>query len=230
MSETNQIEARRILKIAKGRKYVLLAASYLQEKRKGLALAREILEGAAAKGIPPESTVLLVGNLPALPEFSGWKTLSLGMVNPGQMALVYRAADLLLFTSQEDNLPFVIMESLQCGLPPMATCVGGVPDLVSPQEFPELIFDPDQPEEAKANLSQLLNSGRLGPLQTKVSEIGKTLPSLKRQANAHANLYSDRLQKIRGNKIVNEKDTIEEGGALSFPWAHWWVRLRKSKR
>ena len=224
-----QREARRALGIPEDRKYVLLAASYLQEKRKGLALARGILEGTAAEGVPPGSTVLLVGNLPEVPQFVGWQTLSLGQVKPEKMALVYRAADLLLFTSLEDNLPFVLMESLQHGLLPVATKVGGVPDLLPPDQFSELIFDPEKPKEAKDKLRQLLSSDRFESLLTEVRKIGKSLPGLKTQAEAHAELYKDRTQKTKGSRSQAPKKEWPEGGILSFPWTYWWIRLKKSK-
>ena len=45
-------------------------------------------------------------------------------------ALVYNAADLLLFPTLADNLPNVLVEALACGTPAVSTSVGGVPEII----------------------------------------------------------------------------------------------------
>ncbi|WP_162426446.1 glycosyltransferase [Pontibacter pudoricolor] len=46
------------------------------------------------------------------------------------MAVAYAACDVFVIPSREDNLPNVMMESLACGTPVVATPVGGIPDVV----------------------------------------------------------------------------------------------------
>lgn len=41
------------------------------------------------------------------------------------------AADLYITTSQEDNLPTTVMESMACGIPALGYKIGGVPELIS---------------------------------------------------------------------------------------------------
>jgi glycosyltransferase involved in cell wall biosynthesis len=41
------------------------------------------------------------------------------------------AADLYITTSQEDNLPTTVMESLACGIPALGYEIGGIPELIS---------------------------------------------------------------------------------------------------
>ncbi len=56
----------------------------------------------------------------------------LGRLDPERLARWYRAADLLVLPSRGEGAPVSIMEALSCGLPVVATAVGGVPELVRP--------------------------------------------------------------------------------------------------
>ena len=72
------------------------------------------------------------------------------------MATVLNAADLLLFPSRADNLPFTIMEALGCGLPTIAFNVGGVPEMVR-QELTGLLVSPFDVSEFVHKVIQLSN-------------------------------------------------------------------------
>lgn len=43
---------------------------------------------------------------------------------------LFSAADLYITTSQEDNLPTTVMESLACGVPSLGYQIGGIPELI----------------------------------------------------------------------------------------------------
>jgi glycosyltransferase involved in cell wall biosynthesis len=52
----------------------------------------------------------------------------LGKLRPDQLAEMYRVSDLLVLPSDTEALPSVITEAMMCGLPFMASAVGGVPE------------------------------------------------------------------------------------------------------
>lgn len=53
-----------------------------------------------------------------------------GIKQPERIAELMRSASLYVLPSEFDNLPTVLLESLCCGLPVVATRVGGVPEIV----------------------------------------------------------------------------------------------------
>ncbi|MCX7744999.1 MAG: glycosyltransferase [Flavobacteriales bacterium] len=50
--------------------------------------------------------------------------------SPVEVADIYNAADVYLHASKADTFPNVILEALSCGLPVVATAVGGIPEQV----------------------------------------------------------------------------------------------------
>jgi glycosyltransferase involved in cell wall biosynthesis len=76
------------------------------------------------------------------------------------MGYAYRAANVMLFSPLEDNLPFSLMEAMAHGLIPVASEVGGVPDLLPKEKFSELLFGTNQPKDAAKKLLCLMDSSK----------------------------------------------------------------------
>lgn len=53
-----------------------------------------------------------------------------GGLSPEQMPEAYRAADVYLHAAREDTFPTTVLEALACGVPVVATRVGGIPEQV----------------------------------------------------------------------------------------------------
>jgi glycosyltransferase involved in cell wall biosynthesis len=123
--------ARRELGLPVDKKILLWAASSTLDTRKGADLLPEI-----ADSLPPDlrdSTVLVVfgGGTQNLQDMINMKVHSFGEVSSeSKHALLYSAADVLVFPSRSDNLPFVPLEALGCALPAVGFDVGGVPELI----------------------------------------------------------------------------------------------------
>ena len=66
-----------------------------------------------------------------------------------------RQAHALIMPSLWENAPVALIEALACGLPIMASRVGGIPELLGPVEG--FLFEPDNPPALAAALSQLLD-------------------------------------------------------------------------
>ena len=73
-----------------------------------------------------------------------------GYVPQDQMAPYYRAADVFALASEFDNSPNVVLEAMACGLPVVATDVGGVAEYVDAARGGSLVSRGDAPGMAKA--------------------------------------------------------------------------------
>jgi glycosyltransferase involved in cell wall biosynthesis len=62
---------------------------------------------------------------------------------------VYQEADVLVLTSDFEGTPNVVMEAMACGLPVVSTAVGGVTEIVRPEETGLVV--PAEDEKALAN-------------------------------------------------------------------------------
>lgn len=56
-----------------------------------------------------------------------------GLLQNGEVVSAYRQAEFLVMFSNYENMPVVISEALSCGLPVIATAVGGIPEYVNMQ-------------------------------------------------------------------------------------------------
>jgi len=57
-----------------------------------------------------------------------------GLLENERVIEAYRSADFMVMFSNYENMPVVISESLSCGLPVVATSVGGIPEYINDQK------------------------------------------------------------------------------------------------
>ncbi len=59
--------------------------------------------------------------------------------NPDELTDWYAAADIFCLVSSREGCPNVVLESLSCGTPVVATAVGGIPDIISNEDIGILV-------------------------------------------------------------------------------------------
>ena len=126
-SPGDRTAARRKLGLPEKGLVVLAGADSLKDRRKGFDLLGE----AWKLGSFHDVTLALFGR-------HGENRLSeqyLGNLNSDEeLVAAYRAADLYVHPARMENAPCTIQESLACGTPVVAFAVGGVPEMVRPDE------------------------------------------------------------------------------------------------
>ena len=73
-----------------------------------------------------------------------------GSVGQDELRNLYAEADVLVLASKMEGLPNVLLESLSCGTPVVATTVGGIPEVVPSEQSGELIEERTGPVLARA--------------------------------------------------------------------------------
>jgi len=128
----NKEECKHLLGITTNKKYILFGAANIKSPYKGFDLFLEIIKKLQATW-PENYELLIFGkcddesiNKICVPhKYIGTVYGDENVVN------VYNAAELLIFTSKEENLPNMIMESMACGTPVIAFNIGGIGDLIT---------------------------------------------------------------------------------------------------
>ena len=86
-----------------------------------------------------------------------------GFVPDRLLPVYYDAADYFVLPSASgEGLPLVLLEAMACGLPVIATTVGGTPEIVKHMKNGVLV-PPRNPEAMAETISKLLSEERLGP-------------------------------------------------------------------
>jgi glycosyltransferase involved in cell wall biosynthesis len=82
-------------------------------------------------------------------------TFVTNFVDYGTLASYYKSATLFVFPTREDSLGVVILEALHCGLPVIATSVGGIPDMIE-DGVNGILVKPDDPQALANAISMVL--------------------------------------------------------------------------
>jgi glycosyltransferase involved in cell wall biosynthesis len=82
----------------------------------------------------PNTRLVIIGDGPAreslIKHFQGTPTKFMGYVTGEPLSQAYASADVFVFPSALETFGLVVTEAMAAGLPVVATCVGGIPDVV----------------------------------------------------------------------------------------------------
>jgi glycosyltransferase involved in cell wall biosynthesis len=78
-----------------------------------------------------------------------------GFLNRPQLRAMLATASFVALPTREDNCPMVVLEGMAAGVPVLASKVGGVPDLIEPDQT-GLFFDPERPESFREGVGRII--------------------------------------------------------------------------
>jgi len=194
-------EARQKLGLGTEAHYILLASHHVAEKRKGFLEAREILRHVG--NLDALRTSVESGNLRLLLcghgddgiEFPGWSVDRVGYLPKNAMPWLYNAADLLLFTSTQDNLPNVVMEAMSCGTAVVSHDLPGIRDMFGSGELAGLLLPMNN---ARASADRVMEFLQKKSARDEVGLHGRRRIlnhfSLNTQASSYIRLYESLLE------------------------------------
>jgi glycosyltransferase involved in cell wall biosynthesis len=79
------------------------------------------------------------------------------VTNENELALLYSSADVLLYPTQADNLPLVVLESMSCGTPVIASNLGGIQEIINSDDLGVLVNNYNKSDEFCDKLYSFLN-------------------------------------------------------------------------
>jgi glycosyltransferase involved in cell wall biosynthesis len=123
--------ARDVCQIPQDATVILFVAYRLDSPVKGLGTLASALDGVR----PHAPLCLVTGGEGTPPVDVPARHLNVGYEgNERVMALLYAAADLVAVPSVLDNLPSTVLEAMACGVPVVGSAVGGIRDMIRPDE------------------------------------------------------------------------------------------------
>jgi teichuronic acid biosynthesis glycosyltransferase TuaC len=124
-----------------------------------------------------------------------------GSVAHHQLSPWFQAADLTVLPSRSEGIPNVLLESLACGTPFVASAVGGVPEIAG--HAAARLVPPDRPDElaaalawALANRSEVAESDRPHTLQQFAQRVADLARELQCPATRPEEVPADRSQVV----------------------------------
>jgi glycosyltransferase involved in cell wall biosynthesis len=188
-------QCRAILGIPPQKKVLMFGAVRLSQWRKGGDLLIKALRGLP-RSLQRDIVLLLLGNDgEAIAQAVELQTLPLGYVGGARLkSVAFSAADLFIFPTRGEGLPNVLLESMACGTPMVASAVGGVPDVVRPH-MTGYLAAPDSVEGLRDGIVQLLEDERLRQrMRQQCRTIAVNEYSVELEVQRHIDLYRKLLQ------------------------------------
>jgi glycosyltransferase involved in cell wall biosynthesis len=129
-----QAQSRQVLQLPREGILVAAVAASWDNPHKGGALLLEVVRGLKEADMRGEKLgqVVLAGRMEESTRRSFLEAGAIvldGMQGSDTIRHVFSACDASLMLSGQENLPFVVIESMGCGCPPIGRAIGGVPEM-----------------------------------------------------------------------------------------------------
>jgi len=110
------------------------------------------------------------------------------------LSCYYQASDILLLSSKADTFPTVTLEAAACGVPVVATAVGGIPEQIENGKTGFLIPSGDSKQMAD-KVEKLLNNNDIwNSFSLRAAEVSRERFNLEDQIEKHLCWYSEILE------------------------------------
>ena len=185
---------------------LLVGADRLKEKRKGhdhvaAALQRLVRDPRIVERVASGQIVCAAFGEGDLDD-PGIPVVRLGRLSGDeQTALAYRAADLFLLPTLEDNLPNTLLEAIAAGTPVVSYATGGVPDLLRDGECGRLVPRGDVDRLASAIVSLIADADVRKRMSAACLSLASERLELAIQARAYLALYEQILRRKAGTRV-----------------------------
>ena len=114
--------------------------------------------------------------------------------DPARLTMFYQATDLYVHAALVDTFPNTVLEAMACGIPVVASAVGGIPEQVV-HESTGLLVPPQDPQAMAAALDRLLaDSNMRARMGQQAAERARRLFDLRRQAQAYLDYYEEIIE------------------------------------
>ena len=212
----NNKMARAELGISPDKKVVLCAAHGVRENVwKDYATMRMAIEEIGRRLHGEEVLFVVLGEEGDMEQVGPAQIRFIPFTNdPDTVARYYQAADVYLHAARADTFPNTVIEALACGLPVVATAVGGIPEQVDDSNTGFLVPSGDVKAMADS-LTRVLSDGHLQRrLGREAAHIAQTRFGLRRQVTAYLEWFEEILETRRGQTPDTRRPTsvLSEAG------------------
>jgi L-malate glycosyltransferase len=116
-----------------------------------------------------------------------------GQLGKNEISEIMRSSDLMVLTSRWDNQPVVLLEAMACGLPVLASEVGGIPEIVKP--FCGVLVPPGDLQRIAQGLNHILNN--LGEYDSRrIAEYAAQTYSYETVGKMFSDVYSEVIREF----------------------------------